>query len=304
MESELYQIFWPRNSYAPYVDIGFWLLLMLLYAARTVPQLLNGNAYHIVHGSYSFVLWLPLFITLVNLPSIRKAFGIRRIRSMLEAGIPLSHSADWQGKLRHKRWLTYFFGIMTAIFFFLSFFPNFLDYTGRPMAEIGHPVPFVSLSEIESDPDFLPLRAYEENGGERVSETVSFHASVGAPVQFSIDQRGIIKGKTNQKGKPYNAGLRLHYKKFSFLVSPQEYLEAYISHYRESYGSYLPKDGWTETVLADTPFDYALSLQKDDNIELYMILGDKMLTADYTGGQDLTQCYDLFLEVLQQEYRR
>lgn len=61
---------------------------------------------------------------------------------------------------------------------------------------------------------------------------------------------------------------------------------------------------WRGNILGDTPFDYALLLQKDDRSIFYMILGNKMLEADYIGGQDLTQCCDLFLEVLQKDYHR
>lgn len=142
------------------------------------------------------------------------------------------------------------------------------------------------------------------NSWERDAETVYFQSSIGAPVQFSINQHGVMKDKTNEKAGPYQATLWLDYKKFSFLVSPREYLEEYIAHHREAYNFYLPKDGWTETVLTDTPFDYALLLQNGRETELYMILGNKMLEADYTGKQDLTQYYSLFLEVLQQKYHR
>lgn len=314
VESELYHVFLPQNRLALFADIAFWFIFIMLYAIRTIRMILNRNAYQLVHGNYSLALWIPIFMTLVNLPAFRKAFGIQRIRKRLASGSPLSHDADWRGKLRHKRWLTYFCGFLTAISFLLVFYPEFRDYSDRPMAEINHLLPFVPLAEIENDPDFVPSRSYIQhdrlqngeyvNSWERDAETVYFRSSIGAPVQFSINQHGTMKDKTNEKASPYQATLWLKYKKFSFLVSPREYLEEYIAHHREAYDFYLPKDGWTETVLTDTPFDYALLLQNGRETELYMILDNKMLEADYTGRQDLTQCYNLFLEVLQQEYHR
>ncbi len=304
VESELYHVFRMSNKHFLLAEIGFWGILIVLCIVRNAWQIFNENAYMLVHGNYSLVLWLPLFITLVNLPSFRKAYGIQRIQKKLASGTPLSHNADWRGKLRHKRWLSYVCGIMTAVFFFLSYFPDFLDYSNRPMAEIQHPLPFVALAEIENSPNYVPLRNRTENHNEWSAETISFQSSIGAPVQYSINQRGVVKGKANPEGNLYKAELWLDYKKFSFLVTPQEYLEEFITRHKEEYGSYLPKDGWTETTLEDTPFDYALLLQKDNHTELYMILGNKMLEADYIGGQDLTQCYGLFLEVLQKDYHR
>lgn len=135
VESELYHIFLPQNRLALFADIAFWFIFIVLYAIRTVRMILNGNAYQLVHRNYSLALWIPIFMTLVNLPAFRKAFGIQRIRKRLASGSPLSHDADWRGKLRHKRWLTYFCGFLAAV----SFFPVFLDYSDRPMAKSSTP---------------------------------------------------------------------------------------------------------------------------------------------------------------------
>lgn len=309
VESELYRVFLPKRNYDPYIEMAFWVLFLFLYFVNTALRLRSENAYQLVHGYNSMVLWYPLFVSMPILSSLRKAAGIKRVRDMLASGTPLSHDANWQGRLRRKRWLTYFCGIIAAVCFFLMFFPGFLDYAERPMAEIKHPLPFVALAEIENDPDFVPSKSYIQHSRlqtgeyidswERDAETVYFHSSIGAPVQFSINQHGTIRDKTNEKGTPYQATLWLRYKKFSFLVSPQEYLEESLAH-----DDRTPDNGWTKTPLTDTPFDSAVLLQKGSDTELYMILGDKMLEADYTGRQDLTQCYDLFLEVLQKEYHR
>ncbi len=177
------------------------------------------------------------------------------------------------------------------------------------MEMIHSPLPFVSLAEIEDDPNFVPDSSYIQydkqpdgayiNSWERDAKVVYFESSIGAPVQFSGNQHGRTASRTDENGKPYEAALWLDYKKFSFLVSPQSYMEECIVRSR-----YTSENGWTKTILGDTPFDYALLLQKDDQTIFYMILGNKMLEADYIGGQDLTQCCDLFLEVLQKDYHR
>lgn len=304
VESELYHVFLPKKNYVLYLDIAFWVFLLALYVFDPVTL----GTYQLVHSEYFFALAMPCVCILEIFISSHRICGLWRVYKQLALGIPFSHDSNWRGKVRLRHFGYFLCKALALIFYFLPFW-NPAEYTERPMEKIHSPLPFVSLAEIEDDPNFVPDSSYIQhdkrpdettiNSWERDAKVVYFESSIGAPVQFSINQHGRTASRTDENGKPYEATLWLDYKKFSFLVSPQSYMEECIVRSR-----YTSENGWTKTILGDTPFDYALLLQKDDRSIFYMILGNKMLEADYIGGQDLTQCCDLFLEVLQKDYHR
>ena len=124
--------------------------------------------------------------------------------------------------------------------------------------------------------------------------------TIGAPTEISFNQAGRIDGKRDATGEPYESVLWVDYKKLSSFVSPKEYLEEYFAlPWRQD------KNRYTYTVLENTPFDYAVLVENKEGSELFILSGQKVLELSYYyGDADLTEHYDLYEEVLKQEYHR
>ena len=137
----------------------------------------------------------------------------------------------------------------------------------------------------------------KEEWWEREANRAYSEPSIGAPMDISFNQAGRIDGKLDASGEPYESVLWIDYKELSSFVSPKEYLEEYFQ---------LPwHSGENYTTLADTPFDYAVLKERGDATELYLVSGQKILELTYYYGDvDLTEHYDLYEKVLQQEYKR
>ena len=126
------------------------------------------------------------------------------------------------------------------------------------------------------------------------------YITIGAPTEISFNQAGRIDGKFDSHGHPYESVLWIDYKKLSSFVSPKEYLEEYFAlPWRQNPARY------TYTVLEDTPFDYAVLVEHNEGSELFITSGQKVLELNYYyGDADLTEHYDLYEEVLKQDYHR
>ena len=131
---------------------------------------------------------------------------------------------------------------------------------------------------------------------EREANLVSSRFTIGAPVQLSYNQAGMVTGKTDAYGDPYQPVLWVHYYRFSPLVTAKEYIDSYLS--------LLWHSTWENEVLTDTPFDYAVLSKQKDCSTLFLVFEDALLELSYSyGDADLTKYYHLYLQALQEYHK-
>lgn len=251
-----------------------------------------------------------------NLPTLlfalipnRRLTGIERTQAALAANNLQGQESDWRDfRLRQKHTLHYISLFFCAAFLFLPLLPWAFTFSDRPIETLKQTLPIVALAEIENDPAFYYVDTYFQRDGrpkeewwERASGRAYGEPTIGSPVDISFNQAGRIDGKLDTNGEPYESVLWVEYRELSSFVSPQEYLEEYFQQYY-----YSGSRSWTFTPLTDTPFDYAVLAECKALAEtkLYLISGQKILALDYYyGDADLTEQYDLYEKVFQQEYR-
>ena len=303
-ESRLYQTY--ANKRFSSAEPFLYAVLTLMIAAMIIIELMewtHKSAYWMVHDidipfSSLPVLLFPLFTG-------QRYKGMQRLQKSLSEGDSHPQDGDWMdGRLRRRHKLHYigYIGLIVAIF--LPLLPFTFGFTDKPIEELKHPLPMVALAEIENDPDFYYVdRYYQREDGpkeewwERESNRAYSTPTIGAPIDISFNQAGRIDGKQDANGEPYESVLWIDYKKLSSFVSPMEYLEEDLRIFRRSDDTY--------TVLTDTPFDYAVLVEKEGFSALHIISGQKLLELTYYyGDADLKEHYDLYEKVLQQEYQR
>lgn len=307
-ESQLYHHLnkWNFSILGKSLNLLYILLLFILIGAELF-SLSRKGAYRLVTDLEMPFETVPMYILGILVP-FQRYWGLKRVQDDLRNGVPLHQKTDWDDfSLRRSHRLHYAGCVLLALSFFVPFLPWKVSYSDKPIAELKHPLPMVTLAEIENDPNFYYVDTYaqRDNGPksewwERESGMAYSDITIGAPTEISFNQAGRINGKRDATGEPYESVLWVNYKKLAPFVSPKEYLEEYFTlSWRAE------EKGWTYTTLSNTPFDYAVLAEKDDLTELYLISGQKVLELSYYyGDADLTAHYELYEEVLKQEYHR
>lgn len=304
-ESKCYQTYAKKERFwnSPRFLCCFYGVLIAAFVIGEILSLRHKTAYDWVRDMELPFDSLPMILFSL-FPSQRLA-GMQRLQKSLAEGNPHPQGGDWMdGGLRWKHRLHYIGCIGLFASFFFPLLPWAFTFSDKPIEELKHPLPMVSLAELENDPDFYSVDTYfqrddgpKEEWWERESGRAYSEPTVGAPMDISFNQAGRIDGKLDASGEPYESVLWIDYKELSSFVSPTDYLEEYFQ---------LPwHSGENYTVLTDTPFDYAVLKERGDATELYLVSGQKILELTYYYGDvDLTEHYDLYEKVLQQEYKR
>ena len=295
---------------------GFWNLdfaVYIIYTLLIIAVILKEIALLKAKGTYRLVTTsilpfgtvLPLIFSMIPSKRLR---GMRRIQKALAAGESQHHEGDWTAPFLHWKHRLFYISIVCMFAsFYLPLLPYALSYSDKPVAELKHPLPMISLAEIENDPDFYYVDTYYQRDNspqsewwERESGMAYSEISIGAPTQIAFNQAGCIDGKFDDHGYPYASVLWVDYMKLSPFVSPKEYLDEYFAQsWRQDTTRY------TYTVLENTPFDYAVLAEGREGTELFIVSGQKLLELSYYyGDADLTAHYNLYEEVLKQDYHR
>ncbi|WP_458407022.1 DUF2812 domain-containing protein [Anaerotignum sp.] len=307
-ESKLYHNLNKWNFSNP--GILFNILSVILLVAligMEIFVLSQKSAYRLVTDMEMPFEKIPMYILGILVP-FQRYWGLKRVQEDLRNGIPLHQKTDWDDFVLQRNHKLHYVGcFLLVLSFFVPLLPYTFSYSDKPIEELEHPVPMVALAEIENDPDFYYVDTYMQRDGrpksewwERESNMAYSDITIGAPTEISFNQAGRIDGKFDSHGHPYESVLWVDYKKLSSFVSPKEYLDEYFNlSWRTE------EKGWTYTILTDTPFDYAILAEDGEVTELYVISGQKILELNYYyGDADLTEHYDLYEEVLKQEYHR
>ncbi|MBQ7758244.1 DUF2812 domain-containing protein [Anaerotignum sp.] len=307
-ESKLYEPMnkWNFSKLGKLLNIISVFLLFVMIGIE-VSSLSQRNAYRLVTDMEMPFENIPMAVLGFLVP-FQRYLGLKRVQDDLREGIPLHQKTDWEDFVLQRNHKLHYAGcFLLALSFVVPLLPWIVSYSDKPIEELKHPLPMVALAEIENDPDFYYLDRYFQRDNrpkyewwEREANIAYSDITIGAPTQISFNQAGRIDGKTDSRGEPYESVLWVDYKKLSSFVSPKEYMDEYFNlSWRAE------EKGWTYTTLNDTPFDYAILAEKGDVTELYLISGQKILELKYYyGDADLTQHYDLYKKVLQQEYHR
>ena len=277
--------------------------VFVFYIWWELKKFFDKTAYELVqYTEFPFAtLPLLLFGTIFTTQRIR---GFRRLQKELATGNPRTHEADWQDfqkTRRHK--LYYIYWVFYIALAFLPLLPFTFGYSEKAMTEVTEPLPQIRLADLENDPQFYSIHTYIQKDGrdreywwEREANLVSSRFTIGASVQLSYNQAGMVTGKTDAYGDPYQPVLWVHYYRFSPLVTAKEYIDSYLS--------LLWHSTWENEVLTDTPFDYAVLSKQKDCSTLFLVFEDALLELSYSyGDADLTKYYHLYLQALQEYHK-
>lgn len=307
-ESKLYHNLNKWNFSKPGILLNILSVVMLIaLIVLEIYTLSQKSAYRLVMDMEMPFEKIPLYIFGLLVP-FQRYLGLKRVQDDLRDGVPLHQKTDWEDFVLQRNHKLHYAGcVLLVLSFLVPFLPWMVSYSDKPIEELKHPLPMVALADIENDPDFYYVDTYMQRDGrpksewwERESGMAYSDITIGAPTEISFNQAGRIDGKFDSHGHPYESVLWIDYKKLSSFVSPKEYLEEYFAlPWRQNPARY------TYTVLEDTPFDYAVLVEHNEGSELFITSGQKVLELNYYyGDADLTEHYDLYEEVLKQDYHR
>lgn len=282
---------------------AFSAALVLFYIWMDLKKLLEKTPYELVEQMDLPFAALPLAV-LGGIFTTQRARGFRHLQKELSAGNPRTHEVDWQDFQKTRRHKLYYISqVFYIALFLLPLLPFAFRYSEKPISEVRQPLPQIALADLENHPNFYPIETYFQKDSraksewwEREANRVFAECTIGAPIQLSYNQAGIVAGKTDAYGDPYQPVLWVEYLKFSPFVSAKEYVDSYLEQPWHS--------DWNNEILTDTPFDYAVLSKDTDKTVLFLVFEDALLKLSYSyGDADLTAHYDLYLEALYEYHK-
>ena len=256
------------------------LLPFFLLSAPTLTWLVESPT-----SGNLFVILLDLLSTAMTIQAYLSFFRLRR---RLEEGVPPRRDGSWKSTVRWHRVLNGTILALAVVYATVLVVTTSRSWEGQ-LDGLNKPVPALSLTELEGNPNLEPLVDGRWTDGQDRNNYVSFTCTPVAPEQYEI-----IQELTD--GEDYEPRLVTRWYRLSlpFLASPllDELIYQYTAY------NYFPDEydveevnlpGFDRAVLAtDTQWPgQRLFLQKD-NVVVYL---------SYSGNQDLTSRPELLEEL-------
>lgn len=195
-----YQVLWI--SFLMMIFLGMMVALFLLNQTPTLSLM------EVTGLQIPILLFVELY---VSYSVIRNYVYLRRLKRTLSQGRPINHKESW----RLPRLIN---GTISVFFILCAFLTIYL-----PIAEIlqretyslnentGH-LPMIHLAEIEKNPDLKRQTGYLSDDGVDYLNMVREDWSPLAPVQYEINERGIVEDLMwDDNSGPYSPSIETRY---------------------------------------------------------------------------------------------
>lgn len=250
----------------------FPLLLALLFLCLYF-DFCGGHFYYSVRFGFSLLVNVLLLLGLL-FDAYRQLHALHTIKSRLQDGISMPHQGNWQ-KSRFRRKIGVLLFLAPLIYIYLNIYYMISTGWSAQLRTIDHPLPYLSLAEIETAPSFTMKEAalYPQN-------TVRFDTSLLAPLQYSIQQKGIVPDERWADGSGiYSPSLSVDYCQLRFQGLAKPFLESILKNR-------LYPEGGTLIPLQGDGFDEAY-LYQNGSTKLFLRNGNVVLEMDYYGKEEL-----------------
>ena len=192
-------------------------LTMLLFLGMMISiYYFNDEPFlFMIKGQFVQQMFLVIVELYVFYSVIRNYRVVRNLKQSLLQGTEINHNEDY----RKARLLG---GMLSGVFLSIAIFTIIIpfvdiakskDYT---LPEGNTNLPIIRLAEIEKNPNFRREIGYNRNNVDWANR-VSYDWSLLAPVQYEIDEHGIVEGEMwGDKSGVYSPSITTRYYKLAF----------------------------------------------------------------------------------------
>ncbi|MDF2804385.1 MAG: hypothetical protein K0S61_4290 [Anaerocolumna sp.] len=211
---------------------------------------------------------------------IRNYMTLRRLKKSLSEGKPIDHRVNW----RKPRLINGFIG---AFFILAAFLTVCLPFAGIALSktytipETSVNLPIVRLVDIEHNYDLKREVVYHSRGVDW-GNRVSYDWSLLAPVQYAVNEHGIIKNMMwDDNSGSYSPSIETHYYQLTFSSMAISLLQDLVERYVNDFD---PKVIIQE--VNHTFFDKLYVVEDGIRKQIFAYSGNEVIYVDYFGSKN------------------
>jgi hypothetical protein len=236
-------------------------------------------------------------IVIINLYSfyniIQASRSIRALKKSLSEGKPIDHHANW----RKNRWVSYSVGgifivaaIITIIFPIMSLV-KMEEYT---LPEGVTSLPILQLAEIEQNSE-LARESYYMNDGVDLNNKIAFNWSPFAPVQYRINERGVISSDMWKDGSgKYSPSINTKYYKLTIAGMAKGVINDLMKR-----SLYRPEE--EIQIISHPDFDNLYIVEDKEVKQIFASIGKNVIYIRYHGYANMDRIVALVSQKLSKE---
>jgi len=220
----------------------------------------------------------------------RNYFAIQKMKNSLLEGTPINHTENWK-KGRLLSFIVNAAIITVSILTIIIPVKQALKSNEYTLSETKDNLPIIRLSDIEENPSLQREVSYNEEGVDRLNR-VLYEWSLLAPIQYSIDECGIVNGEMwyDNSGE-YSPSIHIQFYKLTFDSMADGLIKDLI--HREIYD---PR--FKSKKISSTEFDQLHIAVDDVTKYIFACWDNNVIFVRYHGNKDIDHLLNLLSEIV------
>lgn len=268
------------------------MVMLLFFGMMSSIYFFNDEPYlYMINDQFVQQILLVIVELYVFYTVIRNYVVIRNLKKSLLQGKEINHKEDY----RKARLIS---GIFAGLYLIIALFTIFIpvvdiakrkDYT---LPEGNTNLPIIRLAEIEQNPNFMRETSYNSNDVDR-GNRVSYDWSLLAPVQYEIDEHGIVNGEMWGDGSgKYSPSINAQFYDLTFGSMAQSVTLDLINRY------VWRRDNIEIKEVNSSEFDKIYIAEDDIKKQIFAYLDNKVIHVTYYGKGKIEDILPLVSETL------
>ena len=250
--------------------------MLLFFGIIASIYLFNDEPFILmVEGLFVQQMLLVIVELYVLYTIIRNYAVIRNLKKHLLQGNEINHKEDYK-KAR------FIGGMLAGLYLPIALLTIFIpivsivksdDYT---LPEVNTSLPIIRLAEIEQSPDLMRESGYKGNNVDWANR-VSYDWSLLAPVQYRIDEHGVVNGEIwGDKSGAYSPSITTRYYKLTFSSMAENLTLDLINRY-------VYRDDTEIKAISNLKLDKIYIAEDDTKKQIFAYLDNQVVHVTYYG---------------------
>ncbi len=245
-------------------------MILSIYLINKQPVL------YMIQGEFINQLIILILELFTIIYSIRDARAVNKLLKQLKSGVPITHKRNYK-KSKILTLSGYSLLVLASILIIILPILQIIKSWDKNIEDVTKPIPTIKLDTLEEDGGFRYLNEISYSG-RNYDNDVSYDWSPLSPVQYKINQKGIIENMMwEDNSGDYKPSLTTEYYKLSLSILAKPLMEDLITRY------IVPYSNMTMEELSVKGFDRAVLATEGVNQQLFACKGNEVIYLKYYG---------------------